>query len=1136
MCCCAAVPAAEQPLEDKTLVAWVSPANLTQQGGSVLTLIDKAEHFDAIVFGEVAQGKWMAGSDFFRRTHQDQAGWPIERADTNTLLQIAICYRGSQVTLYRSGKEYATYPMGAAQPFGEDAVVLFGLRYIGSMGEIGFFAGVIEDARIYDKALTAEQIRALVANKPSDPKPLAWWTFEDGKAEDVMKKYPASRMLGNARVANGKLVLDGSSCLWAAKDAALFVAEPEEDHPFDASVQTLFYKARAKRTGNMWDTWLYFNQDGYYLYYLANGGGQWDNISMARSSDGVQWKEIGRVLSKGLGVTWMGTGSTWKSPHFEKDGDFFMNFSEWKGPRQTIFFAKSKDLVQWTRLGNEYEFAQDERWYEKNGRWDCIWAIARPDGGLYGYWTATPKSETEGRFGFGETLDGITWKALPPPKVSGVGEGEVGAIERLGDKYYMMFGCGGQMTTLMADRPEGPFTAARKNVPLLAGHTYFSRFFPTPQGVLVNHHSIARNGQVYFGTLKSTLLDAEGTLRLGWWAGNDSLKHQAIDVKTPLSPSGEVQAVAMLESEFNVRQGLVLEGTVSLPASKEAKPVGLFIAQGNDSGTAILIHAAGITEVGPMRADGTGFKAEQRVDREWKFGQTARFRLLLKGSLLELYMDDLLMHCYSLPEEATGRIGLLQGGLNEAISNLMAWRCLVAKPSPRPEGQPQLRIEYPQRHAIFQRTRNTGEIIIEGVLDGPPSPLEARFNNGPWTLIRADSQPGKFTAALTGEVGQGTLDVRLKQAPEVTASVPLVSIGDLFVVAGQSNAAGWAAQAYEPLDGLPFEMSLYKREASVAWEKLRHPASASGHGSPWPITMSYLCKDQRVPVGLITTAIGGAWLKQWLKPSGMHYPGMIETVRAATRGTMKVRAVLWFQGEADCNPSQEYAQLSYNGDHDQYLAALKQFVSEVHRDLKIDTVYVGSIGNLPHAIDAAAYSTRDNMCQIRRALQDSWLDARVSPGPVVYDVALESDSLHVHFNSPEEMVPLAKRWAAAISAGTYKTGVGRGPVLQRAEPGRDEKTVVLTFDQELKISDFKGRPRIQAQGWSYLQDGSAAGDAGIASATAEKQTVLVRFKNAVNGTLRLSYGIDDDGAGKCILRGMTDLPAEPFYGVALTIK
>ena len=68
------------PLKDKTLVAWVTPANLTQRGGSVLTLDDQDSHFDGIVFGELMPGKWMAGSDFFKRTQKDQANCPAETA------------------------------------------------------------------------------------------------------------------------------------------------------------------------------------------------------------------------------------------------------------------------------------------------------------------------------------------------------------------------------------------------------------------------------------------------------------------------------------------------------------------------------------------------------------------------------------------------------------------------------------------------------------------------------------------------------------------------------------------------------------------------------------------------------------------------------------------------------------------------------------------------------------------------------------------------------------------------------------------------------------------------------------------------------------------------------------------------
>ncbi|MCY2989533.1 MAG: hypothetical protein NTY19_16905 [Planctomycetota bacterium] len=75
-------------IADKTLVAWVAPANLTQRGGSVLTLEDPHGCFDGIVFGELSPGRWMAGSDNFHRTQRNQAHYPTETADPQTLLQM----------------------------------------------------------------------------------------------------------------------------------------------------------------------------------------------------------------------------------------------------------------------------------------------------------------------------------------------------------------------------------------------------------------------------------------------------------------------------------------------------------------------------------------------------------------------------------------------------------------------------------------------------------------------------------------------------------------------------------------------------------------------------------------------------------------------------------------------------------------------------------------------------------------------------------------------------------------------------------------------------------------------------------------------------------------------------------------
>jgi len=433
----------------------------------------------------------------------------------------------------------------------------------------------------------------------------------------------------------------------------------------------MFYKAEMEETGRMWDTWLYYEGGTYYMYCLANTLNEgWNNISMATSEDGVHWKELGPVLHRGEGVTWMGTGSTWRSPNFAADRKFQINFSEWKSPRQTIFFAESPDLVHWTRLGDEHEFVQDERWYELNGRWDCIWVIDRPGGGLYGYWTASPKADTGGRFGFGESMDGVTWKALPPPKVEGCGDGEVGAVEKIGGRYYMMFGSGGHMVTLVADQPQGPFRMAPTNAVLFhPGPTYFARFFPTaPDGLLVNHHSIARDGDVYMGLLKTARLDKDGTLRLVWWPGNEQLKDTAVNVGPP---SGD-GPIPFLANSFDVEHGTTLEGDILL-ADEVGVSRGFFVEGADKRGAAILLDRDGVAHLGLMNADGTRFEAQITEDRGVAFRRPAHFRLLFNHSLLEFYLDDQFVECFSVPGRATGRVGLIRQGDAGAIRNLRAW-------------------------------------------------------------------------------------------------------------------------------------------------------------------------------------------------------------------------------------------------------------------------------------------------------------------------------------------------------------------------------------------------------------------------------------------------------------------------------
>ncbi len=213
-------PAAEPaPLRDKTLVAWAAPANLTQHGGSVLTLDDRQTHFDGIVFAELAPARWMAGSDFHYRTGKQQEAWPAETAAPDTLVQIALVYRGREIVAYRNGQDYSRHTIKEPEEFGPESVAIIGPRHLENRRDC--FAGAVEDARIYDVALSPEQIAALKPQMASEPKPWAWWTFADGQATERMGRLPHTWLSRGAKVENGRLLLDG-------KTGGLYAARTEE--------------------------------------------------------------------------------------------------------------------------------------------------------------------------------------------------------------------------------------------------------------------------------------------------------------------------------------------------------------------------------------------------------------------------------------------------------------------------------------------------------------------------------------------------------------------------------------------------------------------------------------------------------------------------------------------------------------------------------------------------------------------------------------------------------------------------------------------------------------------------------------------------------------------------------------------
>jgi hypothetical protein len=397
----------------------------------------------------------------------------------------------------------------------------------------------------------------------------------------------------------------------------------------------------------------------------------------------VIWEDHGPALTHSdQMVRYLGTGSVWKAADFDQTGDFLCNYCEWRkeGEKnvQCILFASSTDLLHWQKFPEETIFHIDESYYKRieegaqwawqDPRWDGISVIPKPGGGYYGFWTATPKEGLS--FGFGESVDGLHWQALPPPVIEWDGEPcmhfiEVGGVWQLGEQYYAMLGdyaanhCG--MFTFIADAPGGPYRPAAKNVALLHNqsrmHVYFSRFFQGPDGVLVNHHALAE-GQfadphfvVYCSPFKRAVVQ-DGALYLKWWQGNEQIKGDEV----PLP------AISGSTIPYPQEQGIVLEGQMQLP--------GRWIIYTEAGGQIVLsVDPQGVVEIGRVDPQGN-LHWEESIDRQVSFGTAPAFRLLLHKTMLELYLEDYLIQCYSMLQPPAGRLMLE----NSTGVRLWLWR------------------------------------------------------------------------------------------------------------------------------------------------------------------------------------------------------------------------------------------------------------------------------------------------------------------------------------------------------------------------------------------------------------------------------------------------------------------------------
>lgn len=343
-------PATAGRLADKTLVAWVQLADLSQRGGAALTIQNPAEEFDGLVFGEISPRRWMAGSELHRRSPADQAAFAEEAAGPADRVQLAISYRGKRIAMFRDGRPYAEYEH-ASEPlaFDDSAIVVLGLRHLAASAPHAFF-GAIDEARIYDVALDGPAIAALRPGEPGPRRPWAWWTFDDGKPDDRAGRFASSELRGGARIVDGSLRLE--------KPGAALVALREK--PWREGPES-FVRYRPA-SGKVGDTIPFHWKGEHHVFFLNED--RWDHIV---STNLVDWKELPPALDRGEDPLGPDGEACWTGSIVEHRGTFHL-FYTGKNARdpagdQKVMAATSTDLVRWEKQPGRTFYADGGRYW-----------------------------------------------------------------------------------------------------------------------------------------------------------------------------------------------------------------------------------------------------------------------------------------------------------------------------------------------------------------------------------------------------------------------------------------------------------------------------------------------------------------------------------------------------------------------------------------------------------------------------------------------------------------------------------------------------------------------------------------------------------------------------------------------------
>lgn len=326
-----------------------------------------------------------------------------------------------------------------------------------------------------------------------------------------------------------------------------------------------------------------------------------------------------------------------------------------------------------------------------------------------------------------------------------------------------------------------------------------------------------------------------------------------------------------------------------------------------------------------------------------------------------------------------------------------------------------IQLETVAERQVFQRDERHGaDVRVEGSCADGTGALGVRVVHGgkmlawkPLALHDLDGPRQRFDGVV--RVPQGgwfTLELAESETSEALFQRARVGVGEVFVVAGQSNSTNYGEERTPALDD---RVSAFD---GLAWTLAQDPMPGvqdrSAGGSPWPRFGQLVVQALDLPVAIASTGFGGTSIRAWQKDH--QYVTRDERKFVLLTGLADrlsqvggARAVLWHQGESDALGSMATAD---------YVRLFEAMRTALAKDLD-RPLPPFVVAHASYAPDLAA----EKMERIRVAQSELWRSGAALQGPETDDLLgdMRHSKDHIHF-SKKGLEAHAARWFACVYA------------------------------------------------------------------------------------------------------------------------